>query len=104
MSLESQQKLEEERRLFYVAITRAQKRLFISFSTSRFKWGQLIDSTQSRFINELDDNCIQKHENTSNQEKYRIYSNGSNRYKKYTSNLAPIKKNKREIIANKKIM
>ena len=83
MSLESQQKLEEERRLFYVAITRAQKRLFISFSTSRFKWGQLIDSTQSRFINELDDNCIQKHENTSNQEKYRIYSNGSNRYKKY---------------------
>ena len=31
MSLESQQKLEEERRLFYVAITRAQKRLFISF-------------------------------------------------------------------------
>ena len=46
MSLESQQKLEEERRLFYVAITRAQKRLFISFSTSRFKWGQLIDSTQ----------------------------------------------------------
>ena len=102
MSLESQQKLEEERRLFYVAITRAQKRLFISFSTSRFKWGQLIDSTQSRFINELDDNCIQKHENTSNQEKYRIYSNGSNRYKKYTSNLAPIKKNKREIITNKK--
>ena len=45
MSLESQQKLEEERRLFYVAITRAQKRLFISFPTSRFKWGQLIDST-----------------------------------------------------------
>ena len=62
MSKESQESLEEERRLFYVAITRAKKRLFISFAATRFRWGQFIDSQPSRFINELDSNCIEKQE------------------------------------------
>ena len=43
MSGESQENLEEERRLFYVAITRAKKRLFLSFASTRFKWGQFTD-------------------------------------------------------------
>ena len=76
MSLETQEKLEEERRLFYVAITRAEKRLFLSFASTRFKWGQFIDCKPSRFINELDNNCLEKHEQKSrNKEhkKYRIY-------------------------------
>ena len=47
MSLESQQKLEEERRLFYVAITRAQKRLFISFSTSSIDLPVDVDNISS---------------------------------------------------------
>jgi DNA helicase-2/ATP-dependent DNA helicase PcrA len=62
MSGESQESLEEERRLFYVAITRAEKRLFLSFATSRFKWGQFIDCEPSRFISELDDSFLEKHE------------------------------------------
>ena len=62
MSKESQESLEEERRLFYVAITRAKQRLFLSFATMRFKWGQFIDSQPSRFINELDSNCLEKQE------------------------------------------
>ena len=62
MSGESQENLEEERRLFYVAITRAEKRLFLSFATSRFKWGQFIDCEPSRFISELDDSFLEKHE------------------------------------------
>ena len=62
MSGESQENLEEERRLFYVAITRAEKRLFLSFATSRFKWGQFIDCEASRFISELDDSFLEKHE------------------------------------------
>ena len=62
MGGESQENLEEERRLFYVAITRAEKRLFLSFATSRFKWGQFTDCNPSRFIEELDDSFLEKHE------------------------------------------
>lgn len=62
MSKESQEQMEEERRLFYVAITRAQKRLFISFASNRFKWGQFIDCQVSRFISELDPKLVDKKE------------------------------------------
>ncbi len=50
----SQHELEEERRLFYVALTRAEKHLTISFSKMRFKWGQLTFSQPSRFIRDID--------------------------------------------------
>ena len=75
MSLESQEKLEEERRLFYVAITRAEKRLFLSFASTRFKWGQFIDCKPSRFIYELDQDCLEKHEHRSvnKQKEYNTY-------------------------------
>mgnify|MGYP001157335244 FL=1 len=62
MSSESQESLEEERRLFYVAVTRAEKRLFLSFASTRFKWGQFIDSEKSRFIDEIDERYLEKHE------------------------------------------
>lgn len=54
LSLNSRQELEEERRLFYVAITRAMKKLTLSFSTSRFKFGTVINSEPSRFLSEID--------------------------------------------------
>jgi len=50
----SPKELEEERRLFYVAITRAEKNLLISFAKSRYRWGQLKDCVSSRFIGEID--------------------------------------------------
>ena len=53
MSLNSRADIEEERRLFYVAITRAEKRLFLSYAQSRYKWGNLQFSEPSRFISEL---------------------------------------------------
>ncbi|NCQ11910.1 MAG: UvrD-helicase domain-containing protein [Bacteroidetes bacterium] len=46
--------IEEERRLFYVAITRAQKELYFSFARSRFKFGEEKLMTRSRFLNEID--------------------------------------------------
>lgn len=46
--------LEEERRLFYVALTRAEKRIFISYATTRYKNGQVVSSRPSRFIDEID--------------------------------------------------
>jgi DNA helicase-2/ATP-dependent DNA helicase PcrA len=54
MALSSRSDLEEERRLFYVALTRAKKRVFLSYSNTRYKWGSLNQCEPSRFIDELD--------------------------------------------------
>ncbi|NCD69894.1 ATP-dependent helicase [Mucilaginibacter agri] len=54
MSLNSRSDLEEERRLFYVAVTRAENKLSISYATSRFKFGTLINCEPSRFLDEID--------------------------------------------------
>lgn len=53
-SIESPRELEEERRLFYVALTRAEERCFISYAKSRFKNGQLNFANPSRFIRDID--------------------------------------------------
>jgi DNA helicase II / ATP-dependent DNA helicase PcrA len=57
-SVGSRADLEEERRLFYVAITRAQKKLTISYAENRYKWGDLTICEPSRFINEVPDKFI----------------------------------------------
>ena len=54
MALSSRTELEEERRLFYVALTRAEKKATLTYATSRYKWGNLITSEPSRFIEEID--------------------------------------------------
>jgi DNA helicase II / ATP-dependent DNA helicase PcrA len=54
LSVNSREDIEEERRLFYVAITRAQQKLTLSFANSRYRWGNLINCEPSRFIEELD--------------------------------------------------
>ncbi len=53
-SVSSAKELEEERRLFYVAITRAMTQVFISYAETRYKWGNLVSSRRSRFIREID--------------------------------------------------
>lgn len=52
--------IEEERRLLYVAITRAMTRCYLSFARQRFKNGQLNFCNPSRFLKELDRNCIRQ--------------------------------------------
>jgi len=54
MSLSSRTDLEEERRLFYVATTRAGKKLTLSYATSRYRWGTLTSCEPSRFLDEID--------------------------------------------------
>jgi len=54
MSMNTRSELEEERRLFYVAITRAEKQAFLTYTQSRYRWGKLIDAEPSRFIEEID--------------------------------------------------
>jgi len=59
MSLHSRTDLEEERRLFYVAITRAMESCTLSYAVSRFLWGQSISCEPSRFIDEIDSKYIE---------------------------------------------
>jgi DNA helicase II / ATP-dependent DNA helicase PcrA len=53
LSLNSRTELEEERRLFYVALTRAEKMITLSFAATRYRWGNLISCEPSRFLEEI---------------------------------------------------
>ncbi len=53
MSMQNREDLEEERRLFYVALTRARQAVFLSFAMQRFRWGSMVHSEASRFIDEI---------------------------------------------------
>lgn len=58
MNLNTRQELEEERRLFYVALTRAERFAHLTYSVSRFRWGKIVDSEPSRFLEEIDDKYL----------------------------------------------
>lgn len=58
MSSNTRSELEEERRLFYVALTRAEKQAYLSYAETRYRWGSLIDCEPSRFIEEIDDKYL----------------------------------------------
>ncbi|HMU77344.1 MAG TPA: 3'-5' exonuclease, partial [Bacteroidia bacterium] len=53
LAVNSRDELEEERRLFYVAITRAEKRLTLSYAMTRYRWGTLTGCEPSRFLEEI---------------------------------------------------
>ncbi len=59
MSMNTRAELEEERRLFYVAITRAEKQAYLTYAQTRYRWGKLIDAEPSRFIEEIDDQYLE---------------------------------------------
>lgn len=59
MSMNTRAELEEERRLFYVALTRAEKQAYLTYTQSRYRWGKLIDAEPSRFIEEIDDTYLE---------------------------------------------
>jgi len=56
--MNTRSELEEERRLFYVALTRAEKQAYLTYALSRYRWGKLIDSEPSRFIEEIDEQYL----------------------------------------------
>jgi len=66
MAMNSREEIEEERRLFYVALTRAQKRVFLSYAESRYKFGELIYCNPSRFIYEIDKKLIDNIQQVNN--------------------------------------
>ena len=53
MSINTREELEEERRLFYVAVTRAKKKLWLTYANTRYRFGNLTQNDPSRFIDEL---------------------------------------------------
>jgi DNA helicase-2/ATP-dependent DNA helicase PcrA len=59
MSLNTRSELEEERRLFYVALTRAEHQAYLTYAQSRYRWGKLVDSEPSRFIEEINDEYLE---------------------------------------------
>lgn len=59
MSMNTRSELEEERRLFYVALTRAEKQAYLTYTQSRYRWGKLIDAEPSRFIEEIDEKFLE---------------------------------------------
>ncbi len=61
-SLDSEKSLEEERRLFYVALTRAEELCFVSYAKSRFRNGKSNFSSPSRFIHDIDEQYIERDE------------------------------------------
>ena len=60
MSINTREELEEERRLFYVAITRAKTNLFLTYSNARYRFGQLQQNDPSRFIEEMPEQMIDR--------------------------------------------
>ncbi len=109
MSLTSRADLEEERRLFYVAVTRAEKEIHISYATSRYKWGSLIFCEPSRFIEEISEDFVeytfdqntvaQKNHNSNFDETHSAqnnYGSGKTTYKKKST--MPPKRNAPETV------
>lgn len=58
MCLNSMRQIEEERRLFYVAITRAEKHCFITYAESRYRYGKMEFDSESRFLKDIDPNLV----------------------------------------------
>jgi DNA helicase-2/ATP-dependent DNA helicase PcrA len=59
LAINSREELEEERRLFYVAITRAEKKLTLSYAMSRYRWGTLTGCEPSRFLEEINPQLLE---------------------------------------------
>ena len=60
MSINSREELEEERRLFYVAVTRAKTKLFLSYANNRYRFGQLQQNEPSRFLDEIEEEHLDR--------------------------------------------
>ena len=58
MCLNSMRQIEEERRLFYVAITRAEKHCFITYAENRYRYGKMEFDSPSRFLKDIDSNLV----------------------------------------------
>ena len=87
MVLNSRSELEEERRLFYVALTRAEKTCTISYAVSRFVWGNLNTSEPSRFLSEINTDFVQHEDPYQERTSGRSLSSGLSKTASFTGGL-----------------
>lgn len=99
MSIQDSKQIEEERRLFYVAITRTEENLFITYSGSRLRYGRRINTEPSIFLSELNNNNLeivnsganeiisQQNHNNENKINHRLYGNINIKTLKYSDNI-----------------
>ena len=100
MSINSREEIEEERRLFYVAMTRAKEKLILSHCEQRFKWGNIIDCEPSRFLSEIDTNYINNINNNRSYLRQKIDENKLRIKKLSSRNLKKINPNSISKIKN----
>ena len=100
MSINSREEIEEERRLFYVAMTRAKEKLILSHCEQRFKWGNIIDCEPSRFLSEIDTNYINNINNNRSYVRQKIDENKLRIKKLSSRNLKKINPNSISKIKN----
>ncbi len=101
LSMNTRSELEEERRLFYVALTRAERQAYLSYAQTRYRWGKLVDCEPSRFLEEIDEKFLEyltgkivqpKHHKFINKDIFGSVPQNKIRFKKPIQR-TPIKKN-----------
>ncbi len=92
MMLQSRNDLEEERRLFYVAITRAEKQLYLTYANTRYQFGRLKECEPSRFLEEIDTKFLKQEKNKGKSS----YTNNNS----FVKNLSPRQNKSHRIVAN----
>ena len=97
--------LEEERRLFYVALTRAKRQVTITYAKNRYRWGKLNDCEPSRFINEIHKDYIRFNYNSNQKTNLLKSTKAANKLRfKKPNKKTPLKAlNKKNIISQKSI-
>ena len=97
--------LEEERRLFYVALTRAKRQVTITYAKNRYRWGKLNDCEPSRFINEINKDYIRFNYNSNQKTNLLKSTKAANKLRfKKPNKKTPLKAlNKKNIISQKSI-
>ena len=104
LSINTRSELEEERRLFYVAVTRAEKQAYLSYTQSRYRWGKVTEAEPSRFIEEIGDDYLD-YSTPKSRRSRAMGSNGNDslfgnevlRSVKPQSGTAPVKQNSKSI-------
>ncbi len=104
MSMNTRSELEEERRLFYVALTRAEKQAYLSYAHTRYRWGKLIDSEPSRFLDEINEQFVEyiapKTQSTTNRFVDAGLFDDTPRKIRFQK---PIKRKRKEFVAKKEV-
>ncbi len=104
ISLESPEEMEEERRLFYVAITRARKRIHISFAQNRYRWGTPSICQPSRFLQDIDQKYLELPGAVSSRQPVRSYDRDHDWEYNYAARTTPVAAKTGPVVIKKQVI